>query len=273
MKIARAFQTNKPGTGMALNRKTFQTRTISAIIFAVIMLAGLLWNFWSFFVLFSVVHFGCWAEYQKIVGRIDSRYAAISPYHRYGVMIAGWCAMLFFSNGETIFSISLHAIGLWAGLVFLIVLPLLEVLFVREINFRIIGYSVAGLLYISLGWAFLTDIRSRFSDELFDVGKLLVIAIVFSIWINDTMAYIVGSLIGRTPFSGISPKKTWEGTIGGIVLSIIVMGSLSYFLDSQFDWSNISHFASIAAIASIMGTAGDLLESKLKRLAGVKDSG
>ncbi|HSZ85325.1 MAG TPA: phosphatidate cytidylyltransferase, partial [Puia sp.] len=71
----------------------------------------------------------------------------------------------------------------------------------------------------------------------------------------------------------ISPKKTWEGTIGGIMLAIVVMSLLSYFADSQFDRDNIEIFASIAAIASIIGTIGDLLESKLKRMADVKDSG
>jgi phosphatidate cytidylyltransferase len=85
------------------------------------------------------------------------------------------------------------------------------------------------------------------------------------------MAYIVGSLIGKTPLSKISPKKTWEGTIGGIILSVAVIFLLSYFI---FDYGISSYsFMIIAGIASISGTFGDLLESKLKRMAGVKDSG
>jgi phosphatidate cytidylyltransferase len=261
---------------MALNKATFRTRAISATIFAVVMFAGLLWNFWSFFILFSVIHFGCWKEFQKLIGLINKDYAAISSFHKYGVMITGWCFMLFFANDFKILSVSLHLVGLWAGLFFLIVLPLAEIIFVRKINLKIIGYSLLGLLYISLSWGLLTDIRSKLSgDELMgDIfGKILVILIVASIWINDTMAYIVGSLIGKTPFSKISPKKTWEGTIGGIILAIVVMSLISYFAASQFDWNNIQIFASIAAIASIAGTIGDLLESKLKRMADVKDSG
>ena len=261
---------------MALNKATFRTRAISATIFAVVMLAGLLWNFWSFFILFSVIHFGCWKEFQKLIGLINKDYAAISSFHKYGVMITGWCFMLFFANDFKILSVSLHLVGLWAGLFFLIVLPLAEIIFVRKINLKIIGYSLLGLLYISLSWGLLTDIRSKLSgDELMgDIfGKILVILIVASIWINDTMAYIVGSLIGKTPFSKILPKKTWEGTIGGIILAIVVMSLISYFAASQFDWNNIQIFASIAAIASIAGTIGDLLESKLKRMADVKDSG
>ena len=95
------------------------------------------------------------------------------------------------------------------------------------------------------------------------------VIIIASIWINDTMAYIVGSLIGKTPLSKISPKKTWEGTIGGILLSIGVAAAFAYFY-----WPPITlPVAIIAAIAAMAGTFGDLLESKLKRMAGVKDSG
>ena len=257
------------------NTTTFKTRAISAIIFVVIMLVGLLWNFWSFFILFSIIHFGCWMEYQKLMGLIDKDYAQISSFHKYGVMIAGWCAMFYFSNGYTIFSVSLHLIGQWAALIFLVALPLIEVIFVRNIDFKTIGYSLFGLLYISLSWALLTDIRTMFTHDLLtdSIGLLLVMMIIGSIWINDTMAYIVGSLIGKTPFSKISPKKTWEGTVGGIILAIVVMSLIGYFIAGEFVWDNTIKWATVAAIASIIGTIGDLLESKLKRMANVKDSG
>ena len=91
-------------------------------------------------------------------------------------------------------------------------------------------------------------------------------------WINDTMAYIVGSLIGKTPFSPISPKKTWEGTIGGIVLCVTVVAIASYYIPVLRDIRFI-HWFMISTIASVAGTFGDLLESKLKRMAVVKDSG
>jgi phosphatidate cytidylyltransferase len=257
------------------NSSAFKTRTVSAIIFAVIMLVGLLWNFWSFFILFSIIHFGCWMEYQKLMGLIDKDYAQISSFHKYGIIITGWCVMFYFSNEYTIFSVSLHSIGQWAGLVFLTALPLIEVIFVRNINFKTIGYSLFGLLYISLSWGLLTDIRTMFTHDLLtdSIGLLLVMMIIGSIWINDTMAYIVGSLIGKTPFSKISPKKTWEGTIGGIILAIVVMSLIGYFIAGEFVWDNTIKWATVAAIASIIGTIGDLLESKVKRMANIKDSG
>jgi phosphatidate cytidylyltransferase len=97
--------------------------------------------------------------------------------------------------------------------------------------------------------------------------------VIAALWINDTMAYLVGSFIGRRPLTKISPKKTWEGTLGGIILSILAMGTIGYFVSSEFDWEAILQWMTVAAIASIMGTFGDLLESKLKRMANVKDSG
>jgi phosphatidate cytidylyltransferase len=82
------------------------------------------------------------------------------------------------------------------------------------------------------------------------------------------MAYVVGSFIGKSPFSKISPKKTWEGTIGGAILCVITIGLAGYFIFNDFKQSAI-----IAAICAVFGTAGDLLESKIKRMAAVKDSG
>jgi phosphatidate cytidylyltransferase len=105
------------------------------------------------------------------------------------------------------------------------------------------------------------------------VNKLLVLAIILSLWVNDTMAYLVGSLIGKTPMSAISPKKTWEGTIGGIIFAVLAMGAVGYFLSSGFEMQAVSQWMIVAAIAAVAGTVGDLLQSKLKRLADVKDSG
>jgi phosphatidate cytidylyltransferase len=98
------------------------------------------------------------------------------------------------------------------------------------------------------------------------------------------MAYIVGSFIGKTPFSKISPKKTWEGTAGGALLCVLAVGFVCKYLHFTYSvpsangpltisYSLYNIGFAIATIAAIIGTAGDLLESKLKRMANVKDSG
>lgn len=136
-------------------------------------------------------------------------------------------------------------------------------------------YLPAALLYIVMPLLMLADLGTGFfidkSGFFTEYDPLLPCALIFSIWINDTMAYIVGSWIGRTPFSPISPKKTWEGTLGGIVLCIVTMTLLGKLPVA----SSVSrgHWAAIAALAAVFGTLGDLFESKLKRMAGIKDSG
>ncbi len=263
---------------MALNVTTFRTRAITALLFAAVMLVGLLWDQWSFFILFSVIHFGCWFEYQRLIALIDPGYKQITVFHKYGVMLAGWCFMLYFTNDlYYIGGISLHAVGYWGGLILLFVLPVLEILFVQKLNLKNIAHSTFGLLYISLSLGLLLNLGSIkglfYRGALNFIDRLPVLITIGAIWINDTMAYIVGSLIGKTQLTTISPKKTWEGTIGGIVLSIVVMGVIGYFVSSEFDWETILQWMIIAAIASIAGTFGDLLQSKLKRMANVKDSG
>ncbi|MGZ4048559.1 MAG: phosphatidate cytidylyltransferase [Bacteroidia bacterium] len=193
---------------MALDSKAFKTRTLTAIVFVIIMLTGLLWNQWSFIVLFTIIHFGCWYEFIKLVKKINP-------------------------NSYKIISL--------LGLVY-ITLP------------------VVLLLYIRIG----TDINN---DNNF--LKVIPCGIIFSIWINDTMAYIVGSLIGKTPLSKISPKKTWEGTIGGALLCIVTITLIGY----ATGFYNYKNWIVISTCCAVFGTLGDLLESKLKRMAQVKDSG
>ncbi len=259
---------------MAFNVQTLKTRALTSAVFVIVMMLGLLVNNWTFLLLFSIIHFGCWIEYQKMLDLINNEYTQVTDFHKYGVMLAGWCMMLYFTDDSyNLGSLSLHSIGWWLGMIFIFVLPIIELLFTKEVSLKNIGYSVLGLLYISLSWGLMMDLRNP--DVMVNAGVLagaakpwlLPVIIILSIWANDTMAYLVGSWIGKTPFSKISPKKTWEGTIGGAVLCVTLV---TLVFESIFPWK---HLLVISSLAAVMGTLGDLLESKLKRLANVKDSG
>jgi phosphatidate cytidylyltransferase len=255
---------------MALNKETFRTRTLTAIVYVLVMAVGLLWNRWSFFVLFSVVHFGCWVEYQKLVSLFNADYKSITPLHRWGVMIGGWCLLLYFTNNAlAIGPVHLSEIGLWLGFASLLLVPLAELFKRTPALVKNLGYSLCGVLYISLSLGLLIHLRHAWAADAASLSLTLPLLIIFTLWVNDTMAYIVGSFIGKTPLSSISPKKTWEGTVGGIILAIITMTVIAYFTGRL----PVAHAAVITALAAISGTFGDLFESKLKRLAGVKDSG
>ena len=267
---------------MAFNSQVFKTRTLTAIIFAAVMLTGLLWNEWSFFILFSVIHFGCWWEYFKLIEKIHK--TEIDNVIKYFFIFCGYILMIVIGMknvtvnywiGKGDFEINIKWL-IWAGSFLL----LLVFLFKNEmISWKSKWMCLAGLIYISLSWGLMFNlsdaaVRIFSSDEMvFQFGPtpffaLVPCAIIFSIWINDTMAYIVGSLIGKTPLSAISPKKTWEGTLGGIILATIIAWIIAW----QFDF-DIKTMVVIALVSAITGTFGDLFESKLKRMAGVKDSG
>lgn len=156
------------------------------------------------------------------------------------------------------------------------------VMLMKKISPKKYGYLlILGLIYVSLPILLMLNMgisnhyptgRSYpFDGSLIRMHYSYIIpcGIIFSIWINDTMAYLVGSFIGKTPFSKISPKKTWEGTIGGALLCVVVISLTGYLLKyyTLLDWVWIS------SICAVFGTLGDLMESKLKRIAGVKDSG
>jgi phosphatidate cytidylyltransferase len=195
---------------MAFDLQTFKTRALTAIVFVIAMLVGLLWNQWSFIILFIIIHFGCWYEFMKLVEKIKPE--------KWGY------------------------------------------------------YLPLGVLYLTIPVLLMIDlffISNVYHISLQNSFPVIPCAIIFSIWINDTMAYIVGSFIGKTPLSKISPNKTWEGTIGGAILSIAIVAMFGIWNKSY----SITDRIFIPAICAVFGTLGDLLESKLKRVAQVKDSG
>ena len=121
---------------MAINIETLRTRALTAVVFVAVMLTGLLWNRWSFAVLFIIIHFGCWYEFIKLIKKIYVE--------------------------------------------------------------KYLPYCLLGLVYITMPIVMLISIRFNGiiykGDFLFaDFGYAIPCIIIFSIWINDTMAYLVGS--------------------------------------------------------------------------------
>jgi phosphatidate cytidylyltransferase len=239
---------------MALHLPTFLTRTGSAIVFGIIMLAGLLWNEWAFLVLFSIVTILCIKEFFRLVAQIDKE-----------LYIPSWLPIV-----VQLLSLSVLAATFFAAQDYTNYLPafclvpitLILVLTLSKKNaWPVALHSLAVFAYITLSITLLLLMRMQ--------SILLPIALILMIWVNDTMAYIVGSFIGKKPFSSISPKKTLEGTIGGALLTIIAAAIWGY----NTSYYQLVDWMMLALCAAVAGTVGDLLESKLKRMAGVKDSG
>jgi phosphatidate cytidylyltransferase len=255
---------------MALNFSVLKVRTISAVIFAAIMIGGILWNQWSFFALFTIIQLGCLFEYQKLMRIIFPVYGAINKVHQWGVLVLGvFTTVALASLPYAYKGLPLTNYATY-GIIGVAVIILLADLVSKKINFKSLLVSAVGIIYISMGLSLIFQLRALMSNTFVgDIGYTIPLILIVTIWINDTAAYLVGSLIGRRPLSSISPNKTWEGTIAGVVISVLLVTKIM----GQYIPLSEKSILLISIVASIAGTFGDLVESKLKRVAGVKDSG
>lgn len=127
---------------------------------------------------------------------------------------------------------------------------------------RDFGKMLTGLLLVAVPFGLMT--------HFFAFGKWMFIGFMILLWTNDTGAYLVGRAIGRSALlPAVSPKKTVEGLIGGILLTIVVAWALA----SVHDFLDLTEWLVVGAIVAVTATLGDLLESAFKRARGVKDSG
>jgi phosphatidate cytidylyltransferase len=255
---------------MALNLSVFKTRTISAIVFVVIMMAGLVINQWSFFILFTIIQLGCLNEYIKLMGLIYPEYHSLAPTHRWGLLLVGIVMMMVLApNSLGINGLSIKYIGSKILPILLIIMVAGELYF-RKSNLQNVAISFFGLIYIPMCLSLMFQLRNFMVNTFFiNWAFSIPLLLIATIWINDTMAYIVGSFIGKRPLSSVSPNKTWEGTVAGIVISVLFVSKvLGIWIPIQEKYIFL-----ISTVAAIAGTFGDLFESKIKRLAGVKESG
>lgn len=134
------------------------------------------------------------------------------------------------------------------------------------------AFSMLSQLYVALPFALLNVLAFHNDPVSSSVAynPILPLSIFVFIWLSDTGAYCVGSLIGKHRlFERISPKKTWEGSIGGAVFSI----ASSFVFAHYYDFLSVGQWAGLAAVVVVFGTWGDLTESLMKRQLGIKDSG
>lgn len=167
------------------------------------------------------------------------------------------------------FGIWLYPIAIWIAL--MICRQILQLYTGSPTPLRDLSLSMWSQIYIGLPMGLMIAMAYLFSPH-------LPLLIFFLLWTNDTGAFLVGSLCGRHKlFKAISPKKTWEGFIGGLIFSVLAsaifrMIGFNWFGPSSFG-SNVLIWLGLGVIVSVFGTWGDLVESQIKRNLGVKDSG
>lgn len=244
---------------MALNIPTFLTRTASAIVFVAIMLTGLLWTEWAFIGLFCMISCLCLHEYFRLMEKIDP--VSFWPgWLKTTMHVLSLLLIFLFSSKPNQATDDLF----WnIGRLFPAIpaVILLIATLSKKSSFPAWLQSLGGVLYITVPVILLIQLRRQ--------DFVLPMALIFMIWSNDTMAYLVGSFFGKHSLSSISPHKTWEGTAGGALITIIAATIFGYFSHMY----RLSDWMVLALCATVAGSFGDLLESKLKRMANVKDSG
>ncbi|WP_299368342.1 phosphatidate cytidylyltransferase [uncultured Porphyromonas sp.] len=246
---------------------TFTTRLISGTVYvALIVLALTLSMVWGLWVLLSVFAVAGIIEFNRLTG-------VNRPYIFRIVLDCAAAVWLLYATAQYGMAIS-HGIGIFLPyLLYLLYVVCRSTFLPHQAMLPSLGNSVIGQLYIAVPLALtirLTLVVDPFSS-MTQYNGLLLLAIFIFIWVNDTGAYLVGSRWGKRRLApSISPKKSVEGSIGGLLLVLLSAVILRLLLFPELSWLRI---LLIAVVVAIFGTIGDLFESSLKRRAGVKDSG
>lgn len=235
----------------------FWQRVLTGILFVFIVAGGIYYHAFSFFLVFFLVVVASIYELQGLLTNANIKNNFLTMLS-VGVFI--YLASFLVKSGISELSI------------FFLIVPLISLVFALELfktrgkPFESLGTSLLSALYVGAPFAFLHSLG--FHDGVYSFK--LPLAVFILVWINDTGAYVSGVTIGRHKFfERISPKKTWEGTIGGFIFTLIT----AYVLSIYWTDLNVSQWLIFGGITSIMAVLGDLLESMFKRSIGVKDSG
>lgn len=149
------------------------------------------------------------------------------------------------------------------GIAFILLLLAYTVITKNRFTFEDVGFSILSAIYVGIGFYFFMEAR--------DAGIVYIFYSLFMIWATDSGAYFIGKATGKTKlWPEISPNKTVEGSIGGVVCALIVAVLFALFTDMN---ATILSLMAITVVLSIFGQIGDLVQSAFKRHFGVKDSG
>jgi phosphatidate cytidylyltransferase len=238
--------------------KEILTRALSGLLYVTLLIAALYWQH-ALIGLFFVFGLIAMAEFKKLINL-----RSFIPYIIFVILYLGFAYWETFSNTTIAYD--------EASQIFLVITIFVQLILIKDLFseksiplFESKRFIIT-TFYLSSGFVFLISI-ANFEQNF---TPLLLLGSFILVWINDTFAFLVGKKFGKQKlFPSVSPKKTVEGFLGGLFFSCIA----SYFIAEYTETLSSTIWLILAIIISVFGTIGDLIESKFKRQANVKDSG
>ena len=236
------------------------TRTLTGIIFVSAIIGTMIWHPLAFGILFYIVMLMGLGELFKMAGN-----DVLSVQKELALVLSSiiYILMLLISN-QTLTPVWLVTVPL-----LLLMFFILELFRNREEPVRNVSFSILSIVYVTLPFASLNFFfNSDFKGT--DARYYIILGYFLLLWAHDIFAYLTGLAVGKHKlFERISPKKTWEGSLGGVAFSLLLAWGLSFFFHDldRLEWMGM------ALVIAVFGTLGDLSESMLKRKYAVKDSG
>jgi phosphatidate cytidylyltransferase len=243
-------------------------RLITGTLFVGVLVFAIWWHAWSYAALFLLITILGLLEFYRLI-----RLTGASPQVFTGVATA----MLVYAGVYGLYEFTYELqLALPLALLLTFIIFIIELFRGSAMPFENIGATILGVIYVALPFAFwhtaafdtLNNINTGKLETYYNYRYMLGFFII--LWTSDSLAYVCGRLFGKHKlFERISPKKTWEGFIGGVVFTI----AASWLVGEYIGGLQHIHWMVIGGIVAITGTLGDLVESMFKRRIGVKDSG
>lgn len=235
----------------------FVKRTLSGFLFVTMIISSIMLSRFTFAPFFAIICGWAVFEFHKLTNKQQD--IKVNPWiGLIASVMLFLCSFLFASGVSQSHVYSIYAIY--------VILVLIFELFQHKVNpIHNWAYFILGQILIALPFSLLNYIL--FIDKW---QPMILIAVFATIWVNDTGAYLVGVTFGKhRMFERVSPKKSWEGFIGGAVSALISGYIFSLFIPQI----NLFYWLIFSEIIVVFGTFGDLMESLMKRALNVKDSG
>lgn len=239
----------------------FTKRVLSGLGFVVIMIGSILLGRHTFFALFLlIISLGLY-EFFSIL-----KLKYYQPQVVSGSIIAILLFLFCYLNAAGIIPLSSVAL----------LIPIMLLIFIFELfkktktPFQNISLTFLGLIYIVVPLSMVNYLVLEPGISTVNYKPDILLGVLVLIWVYDSFAYIFGVTLGKHKlFPRITPKKSWEGLIGGLISTV----GFSILLSMVFDGLGMVHWIVISILVVIFGTFGDLIESLFKRSVGIKDSG